>query len=398
MQLISEEAVDSAPRVALRKLRLMVVSHSYMEPVPRQKWFVLREIAPEIELLIVTPRFWRERDWSLLKSEPYRGNGLEIVPLPVILDGYLSRHVYVSFLLPRILRRFGPDAILVEAEPWSALYAQMMTLRNFLVPRAKMVFFTWWNTPRRIPFPFSVSHRACLTGTNLVLAGNHGAVDILRGHGYRGPVKVVPQLGVDPRQFRPARPDSELLCKLGVESEFVIGFAGRLTARKGVSTLLQAIAPVSERPWKLILVGDGPESARLKDEARRLGIASRVVFCGLVSREEIQRYMNCMNVLVLPSTREQWEQFGHVLIEAMACGVPVIGSQSGEIPRVIGDAGMIFPIGDPDTLRQQILRLMTDPKLASEYGVKGLRRMQEHYSHEAVARRLREVYVNLCRN
>ena len=240
-------------------MKLLVVSHSYMEAVPRQKWFVLREAAPEIELLIITPQRWREHDWWPLESERHCEKQLVVVPLRVALQGWVSRHAYISPALPGVVRRFRPDAIQVEAEPWSAVYAQMVLLRRLVAPAAKMLFFTWWNTPRKIPMPFCFSHRLCLEATDLVLAGNHGALEVLKSHGYRGPVEVVPQLGVGAELFRPSAPDSALRAEHSLAGSFVIGYVGRLTGPKGVDPLLDTAARLPARGGHLPILGQGEE-------------------------------------------------------------------------------------------------------------------------------------------
>jgi Glycosyltransferase len=105
-----------------------------------------------------------------------------------------------------------------------------------------------------------------------------------------------------------------------------------------------------------------------------------------------------MNTLVLPSetidkfktlTAAGWkEQFGHVLIEAMACKVPVIGSDSGEIPHVIADTGLIFPEGNDQALQNSLKQLITQPELAKQLGEKGYQRAMTHYTNKALAQEL----------
>jgi glycosyltransferase involved in cell wall biosynthesis len=292
----------------------------------------------------------------------------------------------------RLIHSFAPHIIQVEAEPWSAVYAEMVLLRQFAAPRAKLVFFTWWNTPRVLPFPFNVSHRLCLAATDGVIAGNHGALEVLAAHGFRGPVAVVPQWGINDTMFQPGEADARLIAQYGLGGRFVIGFVGRLTSPKGVNTLLSAAASIHEVDYHLLVVGDGPEHAALKQMSTRLGIAERVTFAGSVHTDLVADHLRCMDVLVLPSTRAQWEQFGHVLIEAMACGVPVVGSQSGEIPYVIDDAGLVFPIGDSQALADCLRRVNSESGLARTLREKGLERVRMHYTHAELARRLRAMY------
>src|SRR5436305_9013059 len=98
--------------------------------------------------------------------------------------------------------------------------------------------------------------------------------------------------------------------------------------------------------------------------------------------------MQKMDVFVLPSlTRPNWkEQFGRVLVEAMACETPVIGSRSGEIPRVIGDAGLLFQEGNVQELAARVRRLLDDPTLYAQLAAQGRQRVLERYTQERIAR------------
>ena len=133
---------------------------------------------------------------------------------------------------------------------------------------------------------------------------------------------------------------------------------------KGVDLLLRACAALpSALDWTLNLLGDGPERGRLVDTARELGIDGQVRFLGRVPSTQAPQFYRTLDVLVLPSlSRPNWvEQFGRVLTEAMACGVPVVGSHSGEIPWVIDDAGRVFPEGDAGALADILAELAGDP-------------------------------------
>ena len=128
--------------------------------------------------------------------------------------------------------------------------------------------------------------------------------------------------------------------------------------------------------------------------ATRLGVAERVIFRGAVAPQDVPHEMQQMDVFVLPSlTRPNWmEQFGRVLIEAMACETPVIGSSSGEIPRVIDDAGLVFQEGNVRELSACIRLLMDDPELHARLAVRGRQRVVEHYTQQRIAQQIYEAY------
>ncbi|MGA8184241.1 MAG: glycosyltransferase, partial [Terriglobia bacterium] len=150
----------------------------------------------------------------------------------------------------------------------------------------------------------------------------------------------------------------------------------------------------------LALVGNGPDRLRLEALVEELGLGHRVRWMPWVKSNEVAEYMNAFDAMVLPSrTIRTWkEQFGRVLVEAMACETCVVGSDSGEIPNVIGDAGMVFHEGDERELADQLRKLMDDSSLRESIGRRGRERVLQHYTHEVIARDTAAFYEQVCRS
>ena len=182
---------------------------------------------------------------------------------------------------------------------------------------------------------------------------------------------------------------------MGLDQTFVIGYVGRILRMKGLNTLIEAIARL-EMNCKILLVGRGEFRPELEKLADQLAMSERIMWIDGVPPEDVPRYINCMDALVLPSrTTPDWvEFFGRVLVEAMACQVPVIGSDSGEIPNVIGNAGLTFPEGKADLLADQIQMIAQDLALRLDLIQLGLERVKE-FSWETIAQRTLEVYQDL---
>ncbi len=175
---------------------------------------------------------------------------------------------------------------------------------------------------------------------------------------------------------------------------FIIGSANRrLVPEKGVDMVMEAALDLPG-VWRLHVAGDGPALPGLQQMSYDLGIAARTHFDGPISSADMPTYLRNLDVLVLTSrTLPNWkEQFGRMLIEAMACGVPVVGSDSGEIPNVIGSAGLIVPEGDSDALRLTLLQLMQDDDLRRELSRRGRERVLEHYTQSQIAVETVDVY------
>jgi glycosyltransferase involved in cell wall biosynthesis len=356
-------------------MRVLMISRACLLGTYQRK---LEEIArfPDVELMVVVPPAWRDGT-RLIELEPAHTRGYELVIEPIVFNGRFHLHFYPR--LGRRLRSFAPHVVHIDEEPYNFATFHAMWLAKKHGSRA--LWFSWQNLRRRYPPPFSLFELYNLRRADYAIAGNAGAVSVWRAKGFTGPMAVIPQFGVDPTIFTP---DADRgVCRDGV---FSIGYVGRLVPEKGVDVLMDAVAGL-DGEWELRVVGSGPEHERLVALAARLGIAGRVRFEGVLPSLRLPDFYRKLDVLVLPSrSRPNWvEQFGRVLIEAMACGVPVIGSDCGEIPNVIGEAGLIFPEGQAQALREQLLRLMYDRALWTELSRRGRERVEAHYTQAHIA-------------
>lgn len=390
-------------------MKILVASHTYIVDLNCEKLRSLTHIDPTVEVTAVVPKHWNPGgvQSKKIESQPKTEDRFRVVPVSNFSQnnqGLLSFNTDIVSLL----REFQPDIIQVEQGAKSVGYAQLITLNRLLKLKAKNVFFTWWNLPYEVKFPLSLLESYNLRHTDGLIVGNQDGAEVLKDHGYSGPTCVMPQLGVDERLFKPIK-QPELRAQHDIAAdEFVIGFVGRFVEEKGLLTLFKALGQLSgqvKRPWKLLLLGRGPLKESLQQLAAALNIEQRIVWIESVPHADVPRYINVMDTLVLPSettyafktlSAAGWkEQFGHVIIEAMACGVPVIGSDSGEIPHVIKEDGLVFPEGNIAALAQQLSRIMEQPDTQKDLSEKGYRRAMVEYTNEALAKRQLEFYRTL---
>src|SRR5690606_39126063 len=135
-------------------------------------------------------------------------------------------------------------------------------------------------------------------------------------------------------------------------------FGGRLVPEKGVHLLIEALASLPDDAH-LVVMGDGPERPWLEAQAAQAGAGERVHFVGAVPSVAMPRWLAALDTLALPSLRTKgWaEQFGRILVEAMACQVPVVGTATGEVPEVVGEGGVVVPEGDTVALAAALREL-----------------------------------------
>lgn len=387
-------------------MRILVASHTYIVDLNCEKLRALARLDPNLEVTIVVPKRWRPGGVQnkIIETQFRQEGNFRIVPVSNLSENNQGLLCFGADLV-QLLREFRPQIIQAEQGSKAIGYSQLITLNRLLGLKAKNVFFTWWNLPYEVKFPVSWIEGYNLRHTDGLIAGNQDGVEILREHGYQGAARVMPQLGVDETLFRP-QPQPELAAQLGIQpDEFVVGFVGRFVEEKGLLTLGKALSGLRDRPWKWLLLGRGPLKDTLLDWAKQAGVEDRLIWVESVPHDQVQRYINLMSTLVLPSettyqfktlTSVGWkEQFGHVLIEAMACQVPVVGSDSGEIPYVIGEAGLTFPEGKAEALQDCLRRLMEQPDLATTLAKRGYERVLSQYTNQALAQQLLSFYQEL---
>ncbi len=342
----------------------------------------------DVDLYVIVPPSWDDPAVPMPLERKHTA-GYQLIVDPIRFNGRYHLHYYPT--LKKRLAEIQPHLVHIDEEPYNL--ATYHALRQAQAVGAKSLFFSWQNLDRRYPPPFRQFEQYVLRHVDYAIMGNNDAVQVWRRKGYRGPYRVIPQFGVDPAIFQPpARRDKG--------RGFIIGSANRrLVPEKGDDLLLNAAANLPGM-WRLHIAGNGPARPGLEQLAVDLGIADRVHFDGAIPSDQIPAYLQQMDVLVLASrTLPNWkEQFGRVLVEAMACETAVVGAQSGEIANVIGEAGLTFPEGDAAALHEQLRRLIQSETLRDELGRAGRQRVLNNYTQAQIAAQTVAIYRDIMAN
>jgi len=373
--------------------RVAAVSHSCVVSMNQQLYVELTRY-DDVELKLVTPCHW----WASLSGRITTSVLPELddamVTLPVWLPGQIHLHWY-RCRLHRTLKDFAPDILYVDEEPYSVAGAQGAYLAKRL--GCKFIVSTKENLVRNYPLPLQWTYKWVLGQADHILAISEEGKAVVRRQGYQGPVTVLAH-GIDPEAFCPAPEAARRQRKrLGLAGP-VVGYVGRLATEKGVMDLVEAVKIARKEhnlDLSLLLVGEGRLRKRLEQTGREFLGPNRLAVTGHIPHHQIPEYMNALDMLVLPSrTTDRWkEQFGRVLIEALGCRVPVIGSDSGHIPDLIEDTGggLIFREGDPTDLAEKIQQLVENPGEAQALAQQGRQRVLEKYTWSQTARQLHQV-------
>ena len=219
----------------------------------------------------------------------------------------------------------------------------------------------------------------------------------LDGHGQR--LRVV-HLGTDPGRFRPGVDTDELRHRLDLPNgggRWLLTVA-RLEPHKGVDTVIRALPAIVEQAAdvRYAVAGSGPDRERLEKLAHKAGVAERVRFLSEVSERDLPALYNIATVYVGASRRAERigvEGFGLALVEASACGLPVVAGNSGGVPDAVrdGETGFLVPPEDPAAFAAAICRLLGDSDLVGRVGAAGRRAVETYFNWDRVVRDLRAI-------
>jgi phosphatidylinositol alpha-1,6-mannosyltransferase len=363
--------------------RLLTVGHSYVIGVNRRLAHELGRVGGAAwEVTCVAPAKYRaDHGWArfaALPHEPVRALGVR---------AYATRspHLFGYGGELRSLLRDRWDAVFAWEEPYVVSGAQLAAW----TPRPSVFsFLTFQNIRKRFPPPFSWLERYTLERSDGWFYSGHSVYEVQRNApGYRDRAGRLGPLGVDLELFKPDRDARRRVREtLGFSDDGppVIGFVGRFVPEKGLRFLMRVLDCL--RPaWRALFLGGGVLDGEIRTWAERHAGRVRVVSA---PHDRVPEYVNAFDLMCAPSeTARHWrEQFGRMLIEAFACAIPVIGSDSGEIPYVIGDAGLVAPEGDEQAWISALERLLTETDARREFGARGLERATKVYAWPKVAR------------
>lgn len=379
----------------MKPIRILAIGHSYGLRVNRA---IAREVAKDssFQITIGAPQFF-EGDLRPVHCEPEPPDSpLKVVSIPT----HWTKHVHVFRYDTKSLRRLLQEGEFNGVHAWEEpyIYAGYQIAREVKETGVRFCFRSAQSLNKNYPPPFNFFEKKAVESANLWIAGGKSVFENLVRRGYSERAGRILTLAVDTSSFQPQSEPARQAVReeLGLAAP-IIGYVGRLVPAKGLRVLMKALEGIDRnQPWSLLLLGSGPMKAEIERWAARRGWDQRVKV-HLSKHDDVPRYLGTMDMMVAPSqTTANWkEQFGRMLIEAFACGVPVIASDSGEIPFVVGDAGIIAPEKDSTAWARAIEGLLKNPDARQELRSKGLARVSR-YSAAQVAGQFREFYRELA--
>ena len=351
-------------------MRLICFGQSYCIPINRsiERWVSSRM---SWDITCVGPSSWPGDLRPLTFEGEEKKERLQAVGVPVSFPFKVQIFNYQKSAVARLLQA-GWDGAYLWQEPYCR--ATLLLSRQLRALKIPYLFFTNQNIIKKYPWPFSSWEKEVVKNAHGWIACGKTIFDAQTQRGFYKKGIILP-FGVNTELFMPeAQKDKEKLWKNWGVCGPVIGYVGRLTPEKGVRTILKVLETLNPACWGgMVFFGSGPLEHEIKNWALIHGWQDKVVV-RLVKHSDMPLELPGLDVLIAPSqTTTTWrEQFGRMLIEAMASGVPVISSDSGEIPHTVGNAGLIIPESDVAGFAKAVANVLESSQLQDDLRGKGL--------------------------
>jgi alpha-maltose-1-phosphate synthase len=351
-------------------MKIGIVRGPYLNPWEAQTWYPLME-THDVVFFGAINGFFDVSDIPNTRLTPFH-------------------KISMTYFSTRLLKELNGFDVIHAVETYHAFTLQCALLKN--IYKFKLFSTCWENIPYPHPsFEGRLNRTVVKNKADLLIAVTEKSKHALMEEGVNEKKIVVIPPGIDLDRFRPFR--SKL--REFFQEEIVILFIGRLTEEKGIIELLNAMEQIwfqerTVRP-RLIICGDG----RLKEYVLQKRERFPITYYENFQYSSITDLYNTCDIFVLPSksTKGWQEQFGMVLIEAMACGKPVVSTTSGSIPYVVdNDCSLLVEAGNTTALRDAIMKLMDDIKLRKEMGGKAREFAEKKYDNRKISNYLENIY------
>ena len=375
--------------------RLLTIGHSYCVALNRRLATELSIAgSADWDVTVAAPVFFHG-DLQPITTTRADWESIDLALVPV----YLSQQPHLFFYGRRLRELLNQpwDIVHCWEEPYVVAGWQVARWKNI---QSRLIYWTGQTRVKKYPPPFDHIEHYCFSRCAGWLSRGRLGIDAMTQKGHANKPHEAIGLGLDTDVFKPAadaaRSVRSELCWPDDEIP-VIGYTGRFVEQKGLRILTAALDRISS-PWRALFLGGGPMVEELKHWASRYGDRVRIVTA--VSHDRVPAYLNACDFLCAPSlTTPGWREiFGRMVIEAFACGVPVVASDSGELPNVVSDAGVVTHEGDVPAWAAAIETLLNSPERRAELSARGLSRVQQEFTWRAVAEKHLRFFEQILRS
>ncbi len=378
-------------------MKIVLINHTFQEERFYKRWKLLAEAYPDVDVTLLAPETYKWGGGAALtygKSYVQEGRTVESDRFHIRLIR-LERHRYSSWTsqdMVDVILEIKPDIVYHIGEHTQDSLMQLLDLkkRNKL-PNTRFIAFSMRGHQHALRIekdsnPLVQVRKLLLyfVKKNKIKKFNKycdavfchypdGRDEFIR-EGYAGSIYMQTQVGVDIDVFHPSQKAREKIrAKYGIDDAYLFGSASRFNASKGLSEIIAALP--EEGNWKYLMMGWGrdDEVEKIKNEIATRGFEDKIILTGYIDNwTDMAEHWNALDCAVhMPLTTLQWEEtFSLALVQAMATGLPVIGSSSGTVPYQVGPDGIILPEGDIQKMHDTFVHLMNNAEEGKKIGAK----------------------------
>lgn len=387
---------------------LVIISHAYVYAPYRAKIEALAKYK-DLNITLITPEFGLEGGGQKVYSTPYEGKAYKHITLSGFFTGKLNFFILKN--LKKTLQNLNPDIIMLEEEYWTQIAAQVSYIKQKFLPQTKLILLSQenichiWEKEANSPYQ-KLRYASFNLLEKFIIPKLDGFVfqfpevwqdfdQRMLSLKFKGLKGTFPQLGVDYERFADTIEASKLdkiRNSLHIKAEdFVYGYIGRLTPEKGIEDMIYAFAGWHKPNTRALIIGNGSEDyiSHLNALIDKLNLNHIISIQPAIKFDEIPAYFQLLDISILLShTTPIWkEQFGRVLVESMAAGTPVIGSDSGAIPLVVGETGYIVAEKDILSIRESLNDAYTNKEKYIKLSKLAKARSKKEFSYKSIAKK-----------
>jgi glycosyltransferase involved in cell wall biosynthesis len=386
------------------KFSIVLINHSFQINYFSRRWQLFAEKYPNVEVTLLAPEeyeWYSGKTYSFGESKKQYGKTIDIDNYHVRLFKRRNRK-YIGWDSPdmkSILCEIKPDIIYHIGTHNTLFLKQLLKIRKKYLKNTKVIAFSmrgpafnllrefgtgpFYKTIARRGMYYYLKNRLDFINKNVDAFFCHypDAVKCFRDEGYKGPIYMQTQVGVNEEWFHEdLMSRKEIRSKYGISDQtFVFGSASRFAVSKGVDVILKSLP--KDGDWKYLMMGDGSaeDRERLMSIINERGIQDKVIVTGFVDWYDMAKYWNAVDCAIhVPLTTPTWEEtFSLAVVQPMLTEKPIIGDDSGSVPYQIGFEDMIVPEGDIDALRDKIEWALSNKEKMTAIGLKMYQRTKK---------------------
>ena len=387
-------------------MKIVLIGDQFVDPIFYRRWEVFAKMHTDFDVTLLTPKtmkFNLKKNFQFVRTEELHGKELNDNNFRIRL---ITRKKYsfgwVSPDFKRIITEINPDILYVGGS-YGLHLLQIIKIRNRYLPNTKIISFSmrgpaynlsswkrrvkplWRYLRRRFIQYYYMKYivNYCCKYCDAILCHYPAAVDCFRDEGYKGPIYMQTQVGVNPELFHEnAEWRKEIRDKYNLGNSYVFGSATRFVEDKGVDDIIEALP--NDGDWKYIIMGSGTaeEISRIESAVKRKNLPGKIIMVGFIDLEDMRKYYNAIDCMIhVTHTSPTWQEtFSIALAQCMITGKPIIGSDSGSIPYQLGPDGLFVHEGDISALREKIKWVLNNQEEAKIIGKKMFARSSSSFN------------------